>query len=229
MSPESTNADTDAGEWTDLTRPFDADAEHSLALPDPRVETLGEVGSDGANVQRVTFPTHSGTHVDAPLHVVADGATVDETPLSRLVTEGVVVGVDADEARPVDAADLRGFDQVREGDAVLFAFGWAAHAGTDRYHRYPWLSVDLADRMVERAVGLVAMDTLSPDQPRSLRGDADPYPVHRRLLGAGVPVVENLAELGELVGERVEVVCLPLKLRGGDGAPARVLARRLGD
>ena len=217
-----------AGEWTDLTRPFDEHAEHSLALEDPRVETLGDVERDGANVQRVTFATHTGTHVDAPLHVLAGGSTIDRTPLSRLVTRGVVLGVDADEARPVGLEDLRGFGGLRDGDAALFSFGWARHAGTDRYHRYPWLSTDLADRLVERDVALVATDTLSPDEPRELRDEGDPYPVHRRLLGAEVPVVENLADPSALVGERVEVVCLPLKLRGGDGAPARVLVRRLG-
>jgi kynurenine formamidase len=220
---------TDVDEWLDLTRPFDADAEHSLALDDPRIETISDVEADGANVQRVTFPTHSGTHVDAPLHVLPDGSTVDETPLSRLLSEGTVLGVDAEEARPIDATDLRGLDELRDGDAVLLSFGWAEHAGTDRYHRYPWLSVDLADRLVERDVALVGTDTLSPDEPRELRGGGDPYPVHRRLLGAGVPIVENLADPSGLVGERVEVVCLPLRLRGGDGAPARVLARRLGD
>ena len=214
--------------WTDLTRPFDADAEHSLALEDPRVETISEVEGGGANVQRVTFPTHAGTHVDAPLHVLPGGSTVDETPLSRLLAEGVVLGVDVEEARAVDAGDLQGFDELRDGDAVILSFGWAGDAGTDRYHRYPWLSTDLADRLVERDVALVATDTLSPDEPREFRGEGDPYPVHRRLLGAGIPVVENLADPSGLVGERVEVVCLPLRLRGGDGAPARVLARRLG-
>lgn len=217
------------GEWTDLTRPFDAEAEHSLALSDPRIETLSDVAGGGSNVQRVAFPTHSGTHVDAPLHVLPGGATVDETPLSRLVTEGVVLGVDAEDPRAVDTGDVRGLDGLESGDAVLFSFGWAAHAGTDRYHRYPWLSTDLADRLLDRDVALVGMDTLSPDEPRGLRGDGDPYPVHRRLLGAGVPVLENLADPSELVGERVEVICLPLRLRGGDGAPARVLARTLGD
>jgi len=221
--------DGDRGEWVDLTRPFDTDAEHSLALEDPRIETLSAVERGGTNVQRVAFATHTGTHVDAPLHVVSGGSTIDRTPLSRLLTDGVVLGVDADGPRPVDAADLRGFDGLRDGDAVVLSFGWAEHAGTDRYHRYPWLSTDLADRLVERDVALVAMDTLSPDQPRELRGDDDPYPVHRRLLGTSVPVVENLADPSTLVGERVEVACLPLKLRGGDGAPARVVARRVGD
>ena len=215
--------------WIDLTRPFDGDADHSLALPDPCVETLNDVDGGGANVQRVAFATHTGTHVDAPLHVLPGGSTVDETPLSRLLAEGVVLGVDADEPRPVEVEDLRGFDGLRDGDAVLLSFGWATHAGTDRYHRYPWLSTELGDRLVERDVALVAMDTLSPDEPRELRSGEDPYPVHRRLLGAGVPVVENLADPSELVGERVEVVCLPLKLRGGDGAPARVVVRRVGD
>ncbi len=215
--------------WIDLTRPFDAGAEHSLALGDPRIETLSEVGESGANVQRVTFATHTGTHVDAPLHVLPDGSTVDQTPLARLLGEGVVLDVDADEPRPVGIGDLRGFDELRDGDAVILSFGWAAYAGTDRYHRYPWLSTDLADRLVERDVALVAMDTLSPDEPRELRTGEDPYPVHRRLLGADVPVVENLADPSGLVGERVDVVCLPLKLRGGDGAPARVVVRRIGD
>ena len=217
------------GGWTDLTRPFDADAEHSLALSDPRIETLSDVAEGGTNVQRVTFPTHSGTHLDAPLHVLPGGASIDETPLSRLVTEGTVLGVDAEEPRPVDAGDVRGLDGLEPGDAVLFSFGWATHAGTDRYHRYPWLSTDLADRLLDRDVALVGMDTLSPDEPRGLRGEGDPYPVHRRLLGAGVPVLENLADPSELVGERVEVICLPLRLRDGDGAPARVLARALGE
>lgn len=214
--------------FVDLTRPFDADAEHSLALPDPEVETLAAVGRDGTNVQRVTFPTHAGTHVDAPLHVLSGGATVDEYPLSRLVGEGVVLGVDVDESRAVDRSDLRGTDALRDGDAVLLSFGWADHAGTDRYHRYPWCSTDLADWLLDRDVSLLGMDTLSPDEPRASRDpDADAYPVHRRLLGAGVPIVENLADPSSLVGERVEVVCAPLHLRGGDGAPCRVLVRPL--
>lgn len=215
-------------EYADLTRPFDADAEHSLALPDPEVETLADVERDGTNVQRVTFPTHAGTHVDAPRHVISGGATVDEYPLSRLTGEGVVLGVDAETSRAVDRSDLRGADAMRDGDAVLLSFGWADHAGTDRYHRYPWLSTDLADWLLDRDVSLVGMDTLSPDEPRSSRDpDADPYPVHHRLLGAGVPIVENLADPSALVGQRVEVVCAPLYLRGGDGAPCRVLVRPL--
>lgn len=215
--------------FVDLTRPFDADAEHSLSLPDPEVETLAAVDRDGANVQRVCTPTHAGTHVDAPLHVLAGGATVDEYPLSRLTGEGVVLGVDTDTSRAVDRSDVVGADALRDGDAVLLAFGWAEHAGTDRYHRYPWCSTDFAEWLLDREVSLLGMDTLSPDEPRARReADADPYPVHRRLLGSGVPVVENLADPSALVGERVEVVCAPLYLRGGDGAPCRVLARPVG-
>lgn len=214
--------------FVDLTRPFDAAAEHSLSLPDPEVETLADVERDGANVQWVSFPTHAGTHVDAPRHVVTGGATVDEYPLSRLTGEGVVLGVDVGESRAVDRADLWGVEAMRDGDAVLLSFGWADHAGTDRYHRYPWLSTDFADWLLDRDVSLVGTDTLSPDEPRATRdSEADPYPVHRRLLGAGVPVVENLADPSGLVGERCEVVCAPLNLRGGDGAPCRLLVRPL--
>jgi kynurenine formamidase len=210
----------------DLTRPFDGDAEHSRSLPDPAVESLATVERDGASVARVCTPTHAGTHVDAPAHVVADGPTVDEYPLSRLVGEGCVLGVDIDESCPVERADLAGTDALRDGDRVLLSLGWAEHAGTERYHRYPWLSTPLAEWLLDRDVRLLGLDTLSPDEPRATRV-GDPYPVHRRLLGAGVPVVENLADPSALVGERVAVTCAPLALSDGDGAPCRVLVRPL--
>lgn len=216
--------------WVDLTRPLDTESERSRSLPAPTIEPLRDVGADEVNVAWLSMPTHCGTHVDAPLHVLADGDPIDEVPLSRLTGEGVVLTVDCDEARPVGPADLQG-PTPRPGDCVLCWFGWDVHAGTDRYHRYPWFSPDLTDWLLDREVGLVGTDTLSPDQPRELRAATveDPYPAHRALLGAGVPIVENLADLSTLAGQRVEVVCAPLPVRGGDGAPARVLARPLED
>ncbi|WP_435194748.1 hypothetical protein [Natronomonas sp. EA1] len=74
---------------------------------------------------------------------------------------------------------------------------------------------------------MLAVDTRSPDRPRALRPDDwDAYPVHRRLLSEGVLIAENLAIPDSLAGERVEVFAFPMAVREGDGAPARIVARR---
>jgi kynurenine formamidase len=215
-------------EFIDLTRPFDTDAEHSLSLPDPEIASHATVTHDGVSVQCVNFPTHVGTHVDAPSHIISSGATVDEYSLSQLTGEGVVIGVDVNESRAINRTDLRGVEALREGDAVLLSFEWASFAGTTQYHRYPWCSTDLADWLLKYKCRLLGMDTLSPDEPRASRDSTTvQYPVHRRFLSQDVPIVENLADPSALIGERVEVVCAPLHLCGGDGAPCRVFVRPL--
>jgi kynurenine formamidase len=216
-------------EFIDLTRPFNTDAEHSLSLPDPEIEPHATVTHDGVSVQCVTFPTHVGTHIDAPSHIISGGATVDEYSLSRFIGEGVVIGVEVNESRAIDQTDLRGVETLRDGDAVLLSFGWANLAGTTQYHHYPWCSTDLADWLLDHNCRLLGMDTLSPDEPRASRDSPTvSYPVHRQLLSRGVPIVENLADSAALIGTRIEIICAPLHLHGGDGAPCRVFVRPLG-
>ena len=220
-------------EWVDLTQPFDADAPHSAALPAPEFETLSDVATDGVNAQWLGTPTHVGTHVDAPRHMVAGGATIDELPLSRFTGEGVVLDVARDEAEPVTVADLEAAERpasdgrVRTGDVVVVRTGWGDRYGDDDYGRYPWFADEVAEWLLERDIRLLAVDTPSPDRPRELRPDDwDDYPIHRALLPEGVPIAEHLDVPASLARDRVEVFGFPLRLRGGDGAPARFVARR---
>jgi kynurenine formamidase len=214
-------------EWVDLTQPFDADAPHSAALPAPEFETLSDVATDGVNAQWFGTPTHVGTHVDAPRHMVEGGATIDDLPLARFTGEGVVLDVARDEPDPVTVADLAAADgAVEAGDIVVVRTGWGERYGDDDYGRYPWLADEVATWLLEREVHLLAVDTPSPDRPRELRPDDwDAYPIHRALLPEGVPIAEHLRVPASLAGDRVELQAFPLRLRGGDGAPARVVAR----
>jgi len=215
------------GEWIDLTQPFDGDAPHSDALPAPEFETLQDVATEGVNAQWLGTPTHVGTHVDAPRHVVEGGATIDDLPLDRFAGAGVVLDVARDDPEPVSVADLETADgAVRSGDIVLLRTGWGDRYGEDGYERYPWLAEDVGEWLLEREVRLLAVDTPSPDRPRAMRPDDwDAYPVHRTLLPEGVPIAEHLSIPAALAGTRPEVFGFPLRLRGGDGAPARFVAR----
>jgi arylformamidase len=157
---------------------------------------------DPADVSRLVLGTHTGTHVDPPAHFLPGGVTVDALALDVLVGPAMVAGFPAG---PIDGAAL---DSVAaSGDAsarLLLKTGGAAGAVTP----------DGARWLVERGVRLVGADTLS------IEPASDDYPVHRVLLGAGVVIVEGLDLTAVTPGE-YQLVCLPLRIVGGDGAPAR--------
>jgi kynurenine formamidase len=214
-------------EWVDCSQLFDADAEHGSTRP-PEFEQLATPETDGVSVQWLGTSTHTGTHVDAPRHFVPDGATIDELPLDRFAGAGVVLDVEREGPGEVDADALASAaGTVEPGDLVFVRTGWGERYGTPEYARYPWLTADAADWLLDREVKLLGVDTRSPDRPRAMRPDDwDAYPVHRRLLPAGVLIAENLRLPASLAGERVEVFGFPVNVRGGDGAPARFVVRR---
>lgn len=219
--------------WFDLTQPFHGDIPHSSSLPSPTVETLSRVEDEGANVQRYGAPTHVGTHVDAPLHFVPGGDTIEELPPGRFAGPGVVLDLERSEPEEIPLAAVETAAEaaggVRPGDVVLMRTGWGAKFDDEAaYRRYPWLAPPVADWLLDRGVKLLAVDSISPDRPRAMRPDDwDAYPHHRTLLPNDVIIAEHLY-LEDVVAGRLEVFGFPLKLRGGDGAPARFVAREPG-
>ena len=214
--------------WYDLTQPFHEEIPHSPAQPPPSFETHADVRNSGVNVQRYCATTHIGTHVDAPRHVISDGATIDELPLDRFIGGGVVLDVRRDVPEELTLADIEaaaGAQEIQPNDFVLFHTDWGKKYHCSEYRPYPWLSVDIAEWLVAHEVELVGIDTPSPDRPRAFRPDEwTSYPVHRVLLENGVLIVENLA-LGDITGDRVQLYGFPIKIRNGDGAPVRFVAR----
>jgi arylformamidase len=170
-----------------------------LVEPQSRIEA-----GDVAAVSRLALGTHTGTHVDPPAHFLAGAATVDELSLDVLVGPAVVA--DLTGGGPVDAARLAALD-LPEG-TVRVLLKTAAAEGL--------LTPDGAALLVERGVQLVGADTLSIEP-----AGAD-YPVHRLLLGAGVIIVEGL-DLRAAAPGAYQLACLPLRIAGGDGAPARAV------
>jgi arylformamidase len=174
---------------------------------DPTV-TLERVSAiaDGAiaNISRLEFGVHTGTHVDAPLHFVNGAAAAEELPLDMLVGPVRVVA-----AGTLDAGELR---RLELAERVIFKTSnselWARPQFS---HDFLSLDGEATRVLLERGVRLVGIDYLSI-------GDED---AHRALLGAGVVTIEGLDLRGVEPGE-YQLVCAPLKLVGSDGAPARV-------
>jgi len=196
----------------DLTLAVDGDTPTYPGDPETSVEDVATVDDDGYAVKRLSFPSHVGTHIDAPAHMFKDGKTVDDYGVDRFVGEAVVV--DVRDTKTVEPDVLDGVEGV---DTVLFRTGWVDEAyGDDGYYDGgPVLSEETAEELVDRGVGTVGLDAPSPDEP--------PYPVHGILLGNDVLLLENLTNLGAVGGGRFRCHALPLRVADADGAPCRVV------
>jgi kynurenine formamidase len=189
--------------------------EHTPVYPgDPKVkvEPAGILEKDGFADHMVSFGTHAGTHIDAPMHMLADGKSLDQFGVERFVGRGVII--DARAGFKLAAVQDVG---IQPGDIVLFCTGMGEHFHEPVYFEtYPVMSEEIARYLVEQKVSMVGLDTCSAD-------NAEGFPVHKILLGGEVLIIENLANLDQLLGKPCTVFALPLKL-AVDGAPARVVA-----
>ncbi|MGC8471266.1 MAG: cyclase family protein [Acidimicrobiales bacterium] len=186
----------------------------------PEFIDLATVERDGYAMSRYTFTNHSGTHIDAPAHQIDGGATLDEIPLSRLVTDAAVLDVRSHEPGAIPLRDLdERIAEVRPNDLVLFCSGNDRNWGTGAYWKewcYP--DAEASRALIDRGVSGVGFDGPSADPVDSVT-----YELHRIWLSAGRVILENLRSLTELPS-RCRIVCAPLKVRKANGGPVRVLA-----
>ncbi len=212
----------------DLSHPVETGMQVFPGDPPVRTELAATVPQDGFQVSGLHLGTHSGTHVDAPLHTVDGGAPVDTLDLLRLLGPARIVRVaglkKTDTIRWTDVeAQL---EEVAPGDIVLFHTGWSRYFDTGAYLQHPVIEVLIAERLVAAGVTVIGVDTLNPDPTPGAGGVLD-LPVHSVILGAGGAILENLTNLDAVTWPNPVVSALPLKLRGLDGSPVRAVALEL--
>jgi arylformamidase len=167
------------------------------------------------NASRIALGAHVGTHVDAPYHFLADGATVDQLHLEILIGKARMVELPVHER--IDRADLEALD-LRDDIRVLLKTRLSGQKPVS-HGDHVYLTVDGANYLAQAGLKLVGIDTVSVDRV----GSVD-YPSHHALLEAGIIILEGLDLSGVEPGE-YDMTCLPLLIVGGDGAPARVILR----
>ena len=169
-----------------------------------------------ANVSTLVFGSHTGTHVDAARHFFDDGQTVDHLPLEKLIGRATVLEF-ADDVMQVGAKELDGqpFDGARR---VLLKTRNSALLEQPEFARnYTFLAPDGAELLAEKGVELVGIDYLSIEQFHSGH-----HRTHRTLLERQIVIVEGL-QLGGVAPGVYDFICLPLRIAGMDGAPARAV------
>lgn len=203
----------------DISIPIVADGLVYPGNPEIRIEYQQAIAAGkGANVSEIHFGSHTGTHVDAVKHFFDDGQPIDQIPLDRLMGPAVLIEF-GDDVMSVTADDLRRHPLNGHTRVLLKTRNSSFLARREFVKDYTFLAPDGAEYLVQQGVMLVGIDYLSIEQFHSGH-----HRTHRTLLGAGVVIVEGLALIEPPPGT-YEFICLPLRLMGIDGAPARAVLR----
>jgi arylformamidase len=212
--------------WVDLSQPLWEGSDRAGRTSAPVLRPLMDLEHDPFAMMEYSFSSHIGTHLDAPSHFVRGGRTIDEIPLDRVIGHGVVLDAATAPNTGFGAETLAAGGPEPEPDGiVLIRTGWEEKAGTPAYFEHPYLLDSAARWLVDHRVKLVGMDLITPEMPEAVRQGAFTWPVHRALLENDVLVIENVCNMRSLLGRRVEVIAAPIKVKGGDGSPVRLLAR----
>jgi arylformamidase len=170
----------------------------------------------GANVSAIRFGSHTGTHADASRHFFDDGQPVDQIPLDRLIGPALLVSF-PDNVRAIGAAELKAHD-LRGRTRILLRTRNSALLSQKQFAPdYTYLAPDGAEYLVDKGVELVGIDYLSIEQFHSGH-----HRTHRTLLAKSVVILEGLDLSAPPPGE-YQLICLPLRIEGCDGAPARAV------
>jgi arylformamidase len=191
--------------------------------PSPSFEKYSTLQKDGVDLTKITMGSHTGTHLDAPRHFIPHGIGIDKIPPNKLIGEAYVADLSK---KPIGSGitskDLRREleEEIERDDIVVIYTGCSEHWGDKSINRdYTYLTGDAAEYLVSKRVRAVGIDFLSVEKFKA----AEPV-VHKTLLSNGIFIIESLSSaLKQFVGKRILMICMPIKLLDGDGAPSRVV------
>jgi arylformamidase len=208
-------------DWIDVSVPVKTGMAHWPGDIDVSVERVGRI-AEGAecNLSNLHMSAHTGTHMDAPLHFVDGAPSIDEMPIDATVGVARVIEIDAREA--ISRIDLEPFDLEPGERIIIKTLNSARCWETEEFVKdFVYISQDGARYLVERGVRSLGVDYLSV--AGFFKETAE---THAALLQAGIWVIEGL-DLRCVEPGRYDLICLPLKLQGAEGAPARALLRSI--
>lgn len=202
----------------DLTLPINTE------MSGVSIETARTISVDGWNATTLHLYSHSGTHMDAPVHFDVNNQTIDKLPIDRLISEAWVVDVTfigpSEQLFVKHLGDIT--HQFEPGQSILLHSGWSKRMGTDAYrNQLPRISKELALWMGDHGVNMLGVESPSVANVNNLEEVTE---IHTILMKNDIIIVEGLTNLDALSQEKVTLVALPLKVEHGDGAPARVIA-----
>lgn len=227
------------GEWIDLSYDFSEKTNYWTTEDGFKKEVVAEGKTDKGyyySAYKFSAPEHGGTHLDSPKHFAEGRKGVDELAVSQLIAPAVKIDVSAKSEQNRDylisVEDLTSWEaangNIPDGCIVLFQTGYGKYWGDrtkymgaegDQKH-FPGLSPDAAKWLIQnRKVNAVGIDTASIDY-----GQSQTFDTHVALMSENIPAFENVANLEKVPTKGAQIIALPMKIKGGSGAPLRIVA-----
>lgn len=204
--------------YIDLTRSVSVDVQGVT------METSKTLSEDGWNATMLHLYSHSGTHIDAPVHFGVTNKSIDQFSISDFIGEAWVIRIRNVVPRYLLTIDDLGdkIEKIKPGDSLLLHTSWASRIHTEDYRNgLPRISEELARWCVDRKIKMLGVE---PPSVADVNNLDEVTKIHRILFEGDVIVIEGLMNLEAISSEKVMLIALPLKIKDGDGAPARVIA-----
>ncbi|MDP8218922.1 MAG: cyclase family protein [Candidatus Theseobacter exili] len=198
----------------DLTHKFDNITPVYPGDPVPKLDQIKSISKDGYSAFKIQSCTHTGTHIDAPSHILENGKTLSDFSLDTFIGRGKLIDVRG--KSPITEKCLEGIT-IESTDIIILYTGFSEKFKKPEYFiDYPVITQDFANVLILKKAKMLGMDTPGPDR--------HPHAIHKKLLENDVLLLENMTNLKKLLSiSEFRITALPLNL-SADGAPARVIA-----
>jgi len=188
----------------------------------PKLDVANTYEQHGFKETLLTMFSHTGTHMDSPMHLFADGISLDLMSAEHFVGQGLVI--DCSDLKEGQKIAMKHINSVREksdqAEFILFHTSWDKHWGTDLYFgNYPYMTEEVADYLIQSKKKGVGLDVIGLDPISDGK-----LSLHRKVLSNNMVIIENLKNLSEIGNELFTFCALPLKFESSDGAPVRAIA-----
>lgn len=187
----------------------------------PEIIRKYSIETDGFKLHEIKINSHTGTHVDAPSHMVAGLKNLDDFPLEQFYGRGVMIQVEQFKGSEIPLSFLKKFEkQIEKSEFLILNAFWYKKWKTPEYQiNYPVLSQESAKWLTQFKLKGIGLDIISIDP-----ADSKDVPIHKIILGAGMLIIENLNNLNALPDSGFIFQCFPLKINQADGSTSRIVA-----
>ncbi|SCY14846.1 cyclase family protein [Alkaliphilus peptidifermentans] len=186
----------------------------------PIFKLVNTFEKDGFSENQITFYSHTGTHIDAPSHMICNGPSLDDFDINKFVGKAFLMDVSMLGSAIIQLDDIKQYRElIKTSDFFILYTGWSNYWGTQKYFdNFPVLSNEAANWLKDFNLKGIGVDTISIDHMNSVD-----FPIHNIFLSKNMIIIENLNNLNMIKEMEFMIYCLPLKYKDADGSPIRAI------